>query len=162
VTTGISRLCEMPDGWILPKEMMRTTVALSVLLCRSLPTSSFMTTVFTENSKASLIACKAIMEWFDLARAALDVVPEALVTSTPRVAKDSDYAGAVQKIWKQEQSTKQVSEFCRHRYETVEVDVPTRGTTRNKWQIVLLLSSQSVGGSLVQECLASCDHLTNL
>jgi hypothetical protein len=44
----------------------------------------------------------------------------------------------------------------------VEVDVPTRGTTRNKWQIVLLLSSQSVGGSFVQECLASCDHLTNL
>jgi dienelactone hydrolase len=118
VTTGISRLCEMPDGWILPKEMMRTTVALSVLLCRSLPTSSFMTTVFTENWKASLIPCKAIMEWSDLARAALDVVPEALVTSTPRVAKDSDYAGAVQKVWKQEQSTKQVSEFCRHRYKT--------------------------------------------
>jgi len=44
----------------------------------------------------------------------------------------------------------------------VEVDVPTRGITRNKWQIVLLLSSQSVGGSFVQECWASCDHLTNL
>lgn len=43
----------------------------------------------------------------------------------------------------------------------VEVDVPTRGITRNKWQIVLL-SSQSVGGSFVQECWASCNHLTNL
>jgi hypothetical protein len=96
------------------KEMMRTTVALGFLLCRSLPTSSFITTVFIDKLNASLIPCKGtIMEWSDLARAVLDVVPDALVTSNPRVAKDSHYAGAVQKIWKQDQSTKHVSEFCR-------------------------------------------------
>jgi dienelactone hydrolase len=103
--------------WIKAVKTMTTILALGFLLFPSPSSIAFTTTVFIQRSKGvSQISQKAKpMEWADLAGSVL--ASEALVTSVPRLAKDSNYAGAVQQIWKQELRTKHVSEFCRHCYE---------------------------------------------
>lgn len=87
------------------KFLSRVNVALRVVHAF---TSAVTVTITTRRSISRPSHC--FMDWSPLASRRLNVAPEELVTSVPQLAKDSDYARAIQATWQADLRTQVTSE----------------------------------------------------
>lgn len=71
---------------------------------------AFTSTATTTNRRSILRLSHRFMDWSPLASGRLKVAPDELVTSVPQLAKDSDYARAIQATWQAELRTHITSE----------------------------------------------------
>jgi dienelactone hydrolase len=88
---------------------MKFLLSLAILASRPFA-SAFTSAVATTTRRSISLHSHRFMDWSPLASGRLNVAPAELVTSVPQLAKDSDYAQAIQATWQAELRTQVTSE----------------------------------------------------